>query len=90
MRYELLDSLGTVDAKYCNTKLGASIDVSKTGTLAAGNVIGLPDAAAAYLTKKYPALLKPLETMRAQAKPADIQGVTERSESRSKREKPSE
>jgi hypothetical protein len=66
MRYELLDSLGTIDANYCNAKLGASID--KRQSLAAGSVVELPDTAAAYLTKKYPTLLKPLEKVQSQAK----------------------
>lgn len=72
MRYRLLDSLGTIDANHCNKHLGASLDPAR---LKKGEVIDLPEPAAAYLSKKYPALLEAAETVKAVAKPAAIQGT---------------
>jgi hypothetical protein len=41
MRYRLLDSLGTVDARFCNEKFHAGIDLAK---LAKGEVIDLNES----------------------------------------------
>jgi hypothetical protein len=57
MKYRFLQALGSVDAALC-AKLGASL--GKKG-VAAGEVVDLPPKAAEYLSKKYPALMEPIQ-----------------------------
>lgn len=69
MQYRLKDSLGTADAKICNG-LGAALQIDPK-TLARGEVIELPKAAAEWLAGRYRALLEPI-AMKAVAKKPEI------------------
>ena len=56
MRYRLTESLGLSDARQCNVRCGAGLPVD-VAALKKGAVVELPEAAADFLTKKFPALL---------------------------------
>lgn len=58
MKFKLNQNLGFEDARLCNSQFdaGLAIDASE---LAAGRTVDLPEAAAEFLSKKYPALLEP-------------------------------
>lgn len=71
MQYRLLLNLGTSDAKTCNDKLGASLSVHPKD-LTAGAVIELPETAAEWLSKKYPALMEPVKSIRSEARKPEI------------------
>ncbi len=70
MKFELKQNLGTDDATLCNKELCASLSL-KAADLVAGTVVDLPEPAAQWLTKRYPALLQPVN-VRGEAKKPEI------------------
>lgn len=71
MQYRLLLNLGTVDAKFLNDKQGARLSLHPQD-LKAGSIIDLSEAAAEWLSKKYPALMEPVKAIRTEAKKPEI------------------
>jgi hypothetical protein len=71
MQYRLRDSIGLIDAKKCNDA-GAALELGKPATFKKGEVVDLTDAAAAYLRKKYPAIIEPVTKVKGEAKQSEI------------------
>lgn len=76
MQYRLTDSLGLIDARYCNQHFAAGLP-TEAKKLAKGEVIELNKQAADYLSKRFKSLLEPAkETVKAVASEPAIKGVT--------------
>lgn len=60
MQYRLNQSLGLFDARKCNTTFGANLPLDGT-KLKEGCVVDLPEPAALWFFKRYPALLCPID-----------------------------
>lgn len=79
MKYKLNINLGFDDARTCNSQFNAGLTVS-TEELAAGKTIDLPESAAEFLSKKYPALLESVNgprSVRGVAEAAKVKGVND-------------
>lgn len=71
MQYRLGSSLGLIDARKCNADFGAHLPLVPA-SLSKGQVVELPETAAAYLSKKYKALLEPVEKVKGESKKPEI------------------
>lgn len=79
MKYKLNVNLGFADARFCNDKFGAGLPIAAE-ELSAGRTVDLPEPAAAYLSKKYPAMLDAgngAKPVRGVAESAKVKGVND-------------
>lgn len=75
-QYRLLSSIGLFDARKLNADYQASLPLDAK-KLTAGQVVDLPDEAAAYLRKRFRGAEGLLEKIEGRAKPADLKGVND-------------
>lgn len=73
MKYELKQSLGSDDARFCNDKFNASLSL-KAGDLAIGETVTLPESAYKWLTegRGYVSLLEPVEKVKGESKKPEL------------------
>ena len=68
MLYKFNHNLGSDDARAINDSLHAGINSKEC---VSGAIVEIPDSAAEWLNKKYPALMEPAESKPAPKKPVE-------------------
>ena len=73
MKFELKQSLGLDDAKFCNDEFGTHLSL-KAADLAEGETVDLTDKAVKHLKERrgYTALLEPAEKLKGEAKKPEL------------------
>ena len=76
MKDQLNQNLGLADARDCNTKFGANLEL-QADKLTAGSVIELPQKAVDFLNHRYPVLLNDVRTLSGVSETPKVKGVGE-------------